>query len=346
MFFYENDLKTELNPDGLKVVTYMNELGSIYDKELRELEVANFLNNKYQVADKELLKEAVMLSKADLVTDMVYEFTELQGLMGYYYAKAKGKDEKVYMAIKEQYLPDGEDSDLPSSDFSSLIALSYKLDSLLAMFSIGKVPTGTKDPFALRRATLGIIKIVLDRGFEFDLHHDIKELAKNYKEFDLKLLEEFFIERLLGYFDANKSLVKAVIDSGERDIKEIYKKIKALSFVVAKESFKENFSTFKRVANIIKDMDIDTNLEVNKELFKEDAEKNLYEAFETVENHDYKSYEEKLEALFGLKPQIDNFFDKVMVNDKDENIKQNRKNLIASIYKAFKSVADIKEISI
>ena len=346
MFFYENDLKSKLNPEGLKSVTYMNELGSIYDKELREAKIAEYLNNKYKVADESLLKEAVMLSKADLVTDMVYEFTELQGLMGYYYATAEGKDKEVCLAIKEQYLPDGEESELPSSDFSSLVALSYKLDSLLAMFSIGKIPTGTKDPFALRRATLGIIKIILDRGFKFDIKDDIKELAQNYKDFDLKVLEEFFKERLLGYFDVNKSLVKSVLDSGERDLTQIDKKLKALEFIVSQDSFKENFSTFKRVANIIKDMDTDKELKVDETLLKEDAEKTLYHDFNKVMENEYQTYEAKLEALFGLKSSIDHFFDSVMVNDKDEKIKENRKNLIASIYKSFKQVADIKEISI
>ena len=346
MFFYENDLKNGLNPEPLKNVTYMNELGSVYDKELRELVIANYLNSKYSIEDEELVKEAVLYSKADLVTDMVYEFTELQGLMGYYYAKAKNRDEKVCLAIKEQYLPDGEESELPSSDFSALVALAYKLDSLLALFSIGKVPTGTKDPFALRRATLGIIKIVLDRGFEFDISHDLKELSKGYNEFDIKLLEEFFIERLLSYYPINKSLVKSVLDSGERNLLQIDKKLKALESIVSQSDFKEKFSTFKRVANIIKDVDIEKELTINEELLKEDAEKTLYSAFKEVEGKEYDSYEEKLESLFGLKADIDNFFDFVMVNDKDEKIKENRKNLIGLIYKSFKSIADIKEISI
>jgi len=346
MFFYENDLKNGLNPEPLKNVTFMNELGSIYDKELRELQVAQYLNSKYDVADSELLKEAVMLSKADLVTDMVYEFTELQGLMGYYYAKAEGRDEDVCLALKEQYLPEGEDSELPTTNFSSLVALSYKLDSLLALFSIGKIPTGTKDPFALRRATLGIIKIVLDRGFTFDIQKDIKELSKNYDSIDLKQLEDFFIERLLGYFDVNKSLVKSVLDSGERDILKIQSKIEALESIVSKDDFKENFSTFKRVANIIKDMDLTADTKVDEKLFKEEAEKRLYKKYQEAVSKDAKDFQEYLKNLFSLKPAIDNFFDNVMVNDKDEAIKQNRKNLIATIYKAFRSVADIKEISI
>jgi glycyl-tRNA synthetase beta chain len=346
MFFYENDLKNRLNPESLKNITFMNELGSVYDKELRELKIANYLNKKYNISSDKLIKKAIIYSKADLVTDMVYEFTELQGLMGYYYAKEQNFEKEVCLAIKEQYLPDGEDSKLPSSDFSAIIALSNKLDSFLALFSIGKIPTGTKDPFALRRATLGIIKIVLDREFSFDITKDIKALLSEYKEFDTKVLEEFFIERLLGYYPINKSLVKSVLDSGERDLIAIDKKVKALNEIANQSDFKEKFSTFKRVANIIKDMDMDRNLEIKEELFKKEAEKNLYNFYIKASKKEYDSFKEKLEALFGLKPYIDSFFDTVMVNDKDEKIKENRKNLIGSIYKSFKSIADIKEISI
>ncbi len=346
MFFWENDTKKPLSPEPLKDIIFMKELGSIYDKEIRESKIANYLNKKYSIDDYSLIKEAVMLSKADLVTDMVYEFTELQGLMGYYYAKEQGFDEKIALAIKEQYLPDGEDSPLPSNDFSALVALSYKIDSLLSLFSIGKIPTGTKDPFALRRAVIGIIKIILDRGFSFDIKKDLKELAKGYKEFDFDTLEKFILERIVGFYDVNPSIVWAVLNSGERDIKEIDKKIKALSDIVKKEDFKKDFSTFKRVANIVKDLDLSKTYLVDETLFEKQQERVLYDSYKIINQKEYDDYLQKLEALFGLKPQIDDFFDNVMVNDKDEKIKNNRKALIATIYKAFKEVADIKDITI
>ncbi len=345
MFFWENDLKNPLNPEPLKSIVFMNELGSMYDKELREKDIALYLNDKYKTDDSQKVEEAVMLSKADLVTDMVYEFTELQGLMGYYYAKKQGLDEKIAFGLKEQYLPDGEDSLLPSSDFSALVALSYKLDSLLAMFSIGKIPTGTKDPFALRRAVIGVYKIILDRGFDFGFD-DLKKLSKNYKEFDFKRLEDFICERIVGFYDINPSIVWAVLHTNEKNFLNIDKKIKALLVMTKKDNFKEINSTFKRVANIVKDINLDDELKVDEKLFSEESEEQLNSYYKLVNEKEYYSFEEKLEALFGLKPQIDNFFDKVMVNDKNEAIKQNRKALIANIYKSFKAIADIKEISI
>jgi glycyl-tRNA synthetase beta chain len=277
---------------------------------------------------------------------MVYEFTELQGVMGYYYAKAAKEDPFLALSLKEQYLPSGEDSALPSSHFSSIVALSNKIDSLMALFSIGKIPSGTKDPFALRRAAIGIVKIVLDRGFPFDIKNIWKEFASNYKEFDTSKLEEFFKERFYQFFDANPSIITAVLESGERDIVEIDKKIKALKEITQSEGFKEVFTTFKRVANIVKEVDTDKEIKVDQNLFESEYEKELYNAFKEKISKKYDSYEEKLDSLFSLKPIIDKFFDNVMVNVEDKKIRENRKNLIASIYKAFKSIADIKEISL
>ncbi len=356
LFFYDNDLKNSLDFSGLKNIVFLDGLGSMFDKELREKAIAEYLYSKYedilkeQNPDKEklpdLLNRAVLLSKADLLSEMVYEFTELQGLMGYYYAKAMGEDELVALAIKEQYLPNSEDSLLPSNVFSSIVALSYKLDSLLALFSIGRIPTGTKDPFALRRAVNGIVKIVLEYGLKFDIENDLKELCKYYKSFDFAVLEKFFLERIYQFFGVNPSIVKAVIDSGERDIVEISKKINALDLVVNSDGFKEIFSTFKRVANIVKDIDINSELVVKEALLETNEEKKLYDEFSRVGSMKFDSYEEKLKALFSLKPLIDEFFDNVMVNVENEAVKRNRQNLIASIYKEFKSIADIKEISV
>jgi glycyl-tRNA synthetase beta chain len=322
----------------------MQGLGSIYDKSVREEKIAQYLLKDDSLRDD--MKKAVMYAKADLLTDMVYEFTELQGLMGYYYAKEAGVDEKIALSYKEQYLPDGEESALPSSDFSAIVALSNKIDSILALFSKGKIPTGTKDPFALRRAVLGIIKIVTDRGFSFDINRDFNTLAKNYDKFDFNLLETFILERISHYFDANPSVIQAVVKSGERDIVEMSKKIEALNEIVENEQFKESFSTFKRVANIIKDMDINATFNVDENLFEKDVESRLFSAYKKVTQNEYNSYKEKLDALFGLKPEIDNFFDHVMVNAEDEKIKNNRKNLIALIYQNFMDIADIKEITI
>ncbi len=358
LFFYNNDLKNGLNFVGLKDIVYLDGLGTVFDKVIREKSILEFLESKYksnlveQLSDKSekeisnILNRSIMLSKADLLSEMVYEFTELQGLMGYYYAKAAGEDELVCLALKEQYLPKSFEGELPSNLCSSLVALSSKLDSLFALFSIGKIPTGTKDPFALRRAVNGIIKIVLNQNLEFNIKDDLKSLCSNYASFEIEKLENFFLERINQFFDANPSVIKAVVSSGERDIVKLSLKIEALKSIANSSGFKEVFSTFKRVANIIKDIDIEKELHIDEKLFETDEERVLYKEFKKRAHNDYKTYEEKLDSLFSLKPQIDSFFDNVMVNSNNINIKKNRQNLIASIYKEFRLIADIKEITL
>ncbi len=356
MFFWKNDLARGLDFEGLKNIVFMDGLGTMFDKELRELKIAQALLDEYmqKVAQdversegelKALMERAVMLSKADLLTEMVYEFTELQGIMGYYYALKQGEDALVALAIKEQYLPSGEESELPSNLFSAVVAMAVKIDTLMALFSVGKIPTGSRDPFALRRAAIGIIKIAIDKGLPFDIG-GFDRFMDEYKPFDAKLLEEFFIERLYQLFDVNPSVVKAVIESGERDVVEIAKKIEALAAIVESSDFKEIFTTFKRVANIVKDMQIDGELTVDESLFEKEEEHRLWKRFNEVKDATYPNYEARLDALFGLKHDIDLFFDNVLVNAEDERMRTNRKNLIASIYKEFKKIADIKEISV
>lgn len=348
-FFYYQDLENGLNPDGLKRVTYLKELGSMYDKELREARIAIMLGKLY--ADKlsaevpkdalAKLERAAMLSKADLISSMVYEFTELQGVMGGYYARAAGEDSLVALAISEQYLPNGEDSNLPSTLFSSIIALANKLDNLLALFSLGRVPSGTKDPYALRRAANGVLKIILAMGIEFDLRQILNTLGEEYKGLDVSLLEEFILGRIYTFFDTNASVIKACIASEERDILKLFNSIKALSEVVQEEGFKERFSTFKRLANIIKDSKTGS---VDETLFELEAERELLNAFRSLDaNAPLKA---RLEGLFALKPYIDKFFDDVMINVDDERIRANRLANIGQIYNAFLSIADIKEISL
>ena len=287
-----------------------------------------------------------MLSKADLMSEMVYEFTELQGLMGYYYAKIANEDELVSTSLKEQYLPDGEDSELPSNVFSSIVALSNKIDNLMALFSIGKIPTGSKDPFALRRAAAGIVKIAMEHKLSIDLSKIIDELASSYKNLDKKALIEFFNERLFKIFEVNPTVLKAVLGSGETDIYKISQKLCALNPIVQSDNFKEYVATFKRVANIIKDIDTSTSLTIDEKLFENNEETELYTKYIQISSKGYVTYEEELEALFSLKIQLDNFFDNVFVNHENEEIKMNRKNLIGLVYQGFKSIPDIKEITI
>ncbi len=348
MFFWENDLKNGLSTAGLEKITFFKGLGSVADKIQREAKTATILFDKFGIdASKEDLTTAVELAKADLMSEMVYEFTELQGLMGYYYAQKAGYSDAVAVAIKEQYLPDGEESELPSTPLSAIVALSLKLDTLLALFSIDQIPTGSRDPFALRRAVNGIARIVNEFGFNFDIVADVKELAALYEnQIDFEKLEGFILERIKRYYKVNPSIIEAVLASGERELLALGQKIDALNNLVNSDGFSEVSSTFKRVANITKDVDMAGEFSINEALFEDESEKQLLARFNEVTSKEYENYEYELDALLGLKPELDKFFDSVMVNAEDEAVKNNRKALVSSIYKAIFKIADIKEVSI
>ncbi|CAA6809172.1 MAG: Glycyl-tRNA synthetase beta chain (EC, partial [uncultured Sulfurovum sp.] len=357
LFFYRNDLKRGLLTDGLEKITFMDGLGSLTDKIEREKKIALQLLELYmkqvkaetgkdEATLKALMDETISLAKADLTSEMVYEFTELQGLMGYYYAKALGKDEVVYTAIKEQYFPLGEGAELPSSTFSSIVAMAIKLDTLIGLFSVGKIPSGSKDPFALRRAVNGIVRMVIKYDLAFNLSDIINVLNELYADYETVKLVEFILERIKKSLEANPSVIAAVLGSGELDVNEIAKKVSALNSIVSQESFKEQLSTFKRVANISKEVNLDADLSVDKALFSENIEGALYDDYSATMAQSYATYEEKLTAMFALKSKLDTYFDDVMVNAEDEAVKTNRKNTVASIYKSFKEIADIQEITI
>jgi len=348
MFFYENDLKNGLDIKGLKDIIFVDKLGTLYDKMLREVEIAKALANTLDFKEKELLLSCVKLSKADLLSEMVCEFTELQGLMGYYYAKVAKEDEKLCLGLKEQYYPLGENAKLPSSVFSSLVAISNKLDSILSLFSINKIPSGSKDPFALRRAASSIIKISIKYKLDINFLRLFESLLPSYDGLDIKLVKDFFFERLYKIFTVNPSIIKAVLASKEGNFYKISLKITALDNIVKSKDLKELSITFKRIANIISSVNEDSKkeLKIKEELLSQDEEKTLYKMYQDYAKKEYNTYEEELDTLFSLKPFLDDFFAKVFVNCEDEKIKENRKNLIMLIYKSFKNIADIKELSI
>ena len=357
LFFYRNDLKRGLTTKGLEKITFMDSLGSLKDKIDREKAIAlrvlglymDRVEEESNKSSKELvmlMEEAVELAKADLTSEMVYEFTELQGLMGYYYAKALRKDSLVFNAIKEQYYPLGDGAKLPSSIFSSILSISIKLDTLIGLFSIGKIPTGSKDPFALRRAVNGIIRMVIEYDLDFNIDNILELTRELYRDYNREKLIDFILERVYKILDANPSVISAVLSSGERDINKIAKKVEALNSIVTQKSFKEQFSTFKRVANISKDIDLNQELVINAMLFQDSIENELYNRYIEVISKEYSSYKDRLNGLFSLKDELDRYFDNIMVNVEEREIRENRKSMIASIYKSFREIADIKEISI
>ncbi len=360
VFFYENDLKKPLDNAPLESVVFVQGLGTLKDKMEREAIIAQYLTQKYASSlnmplEKalELVGRAVRIAKADLLSEVVYEFSELQGIMGYYYALKQNENELVALSVKEQYLPASENAPLPSSVFSAIVALSLKLDSLFSLFSVGKIPSGSKDPFALRRLSFGLLKIVAHYGLEFDLKADLKNLFEKvgvYQSFDLEVLEKFLLERFNNLIDCNPSIIRSVLNTNERDIVKIIQKVKALKRFLddPKNAQKKEllFSAFKRLANINKDRNPNESSEFFISLFKELQEHALFEAFNAIKTSAFESLDSKIEAYFGLHAPLEEYFKNVLVMDKDIEIQKNRKNFLWSVYQSFLEIGDIKEIAI
>lgn len=360
VFFYENDLKKPLDNAPLESVVFVQGLGTLKDKMEREAIIAEYLTQKYASSlnmslEKalELVGRAVRIAKADLLSEVVYEFSELQGIMGYYYALKQNENELVALSVKEQYLPASENASLPSSVFSAIVALSLKLDSLFSLFSVGKIPSGSKDPFALRRLSFGLLKIVAHYGLGFDLKADLKNLFEKvgvYQSFDLEVLEKFLLERFNNLIDCNPSIIRSVLNTNERDIVKIIQKVKALKRFLddPKNAQKKEllFSAFKRLANINKDRNPNESSEFFISLFKESQEHALFEAFNAIKTSAFESLDSKIEAYFGLHAPLEEYFKSVLVMDKDIEIQKNRKNFLWGVYQSFLEIGDIKEIAI
>ncbi|GAA7780668.1 glycine--tRNA ligase subunit beta [Helicobacter pylori] len=360
VFFYENDLKKPLDNAPLESVVFVQGLGTLKDKMEREAVIAQYLTQKYASSlnmplEKalELVGRAVRIAKADLLSEVVYEFSELQGIMGYYYALKQNENELVALSVKEQYLPASENAPLPSSVFSAIVALSLKLDSLFSLFSVGKIPSGSKDPFALRRLSFGLLKIVAHYGLGFDLKADLKNLFERvgvYQSFDLEVLEKFLLERFNNLIDCNPSIIRSVLNTNERDIVKIIQKVKALKRFLddPKNAQKKEllFSAFKRLANINKDRNPNESSEFSISLFKELQEHALFEAFNAIKTSAFESLDSKIEAYFGLHAPLEEYFKSVLVMDKDIEIQKNRKNFLWGVYQSFLEIGDIKEIAI
>ena len=362
MFFYENDLKKGFTPELLEQIVFVEDLGSLLDKSKRESALANALLESFAPAldsmdtpkdeAKRILTQATKYAKADLLTEMVYEFTELQGVMGYYYAKSFGMHPLVALAIKEQYLPTGEDSALPSHILSAILALSIKLDNIFALFSIDKIPTGSKDPFALRRAANGVIKIINHYDLDFDLLYDMPKLyqAGGYKISDMKRIEQFFIERLEGALKINPSIIRSVLKARVNNkrvlnLKSIIRNAKALNAFFEKSDKQALVSLFKRVANILSDEIKPTH--IDESLLKLPEEIALFQALKSLKSQTFTAdADSQITTLFRLKEPLEAFFNSVLVNDENNAIKTNRQMLVFSVHSEFLRIGDMREITL
>lgn len=344
MFFYHNDLKKPLASYDLSKISFVEGLGSMADKVQREEKIAGYLSKE----NPEVL-EAVKISKSDLLSEMVGEFPELQGVMGEYYAIAearsgvKNRNEKIALALREQYKPNGEEDEIPSSEIGAYLALSYRLDLLLSLFSVGKIPSGSKDPYGLRRSGNAILKILQTFPIAFS-QQDLIVLSKSYQDFDVLKVWDFLLERMEGVLKINSSILRSVIRGREKDLRGIMKKSIALAQMFEETDKEELISTFKRVANITKDMQGNPQ-EILSSLFQEEQEYKLYESLQRVKSISSGDLNAYLKSLFSLKAPLEDFFESVMVNVEDEKVCNNRKNLIYEIYWMFLEIGDIKEIS-
>ena len=338
LFFYESDIKNfyqngiDLN---LKNIEFIQGFGNLFDKVHREIQIARILLENYNHLSDDIL-HAIELSKNDLLSSMVNEFGELQGIMGSYYAM---KNPSIKLILKEQYLP--ENDILPSSLSSSIGAIVNKLDSIFVLFSLNKIPSGSKDPFGIRRAANGIIKIIYIFKIQLNLDEIISKM--DYKNLDRDLVFDFFIERLEGALGVNQSLIKAAIKSNERDITQICMQIHALNKILQNENAITFKTLFKRVANILKDFK--TQIPVNENLLFESSEINLFNKLRDFQELNINDPFLRIEKLLDFKNVLVDFFENVLINSPDSNIRENRKSLVKNIYDEFLKVGDIKEIS-
>jgi len=366
-FFFDEDRKTPLEARTGKLarVVWQGQLGSYADKVERfralAVKLAGWTGHGGLTGT---LERASTLAKADLVTGMVGEFPELQGVMGREYARASGEPEPVALAIFEHYLPRTAEDSLPTQDAGALIGLADRLDTLCGIFAIGKGPSGAADPFALRRACLSTIRIVLDRGYRFSLSQVVdaalEQLAPRLVNVKRKAGEPAPREQVLDFFRGRlkalwteqyrTDVVEAVLSAGYDDLVSAHKRLQALSLIVGQADFAPLAVAFKRVVNIVEKQGKDVSRgDVSSDRLTDDAERQLHAAFvqargrvgERVKADDFSG---ALKEITGLKPTVDTFFDKVMVMAEDKDLRENRIRLLTEIGTLFGQVADFSKI--
>ncbi len=355
-FFFNTDQKQPLaaHCEQLKHVVFQSKLGTIYDKTLRLEKLATYIANKIN-ADKTLSRRAALLSKADLMTQMVGEFPELQGTIGFYYAKKDKEPLEVAKALQEQYLPRFAGDKLPTTLTGCALAIADKIDTIVGIFGINQIPTGEKDPYGLRRAALGILRIIIEKQLDLDLQDLITEAARNYTiKFSNNNLSsqavEFILERLRAWYleeGTSPQVFAAVLAKFPTRPLDFKQRIKAVNAFIKLPEAEALAAANKRVSNILRKANTD-NLKhkISEKLLLEPAEQDLakqllQKAQKTEELYKEGKYTQTLQNLASLKKPIDNFFDNVMVNCEDEALRNNRLALLTKLRDIFILVADI-----
>ncbi|MDD6088589.1 MAG: glycine--tRNA ligase subunit beta [Desulfovibrionaceae bacterium] len=363
-FFWKSDLEDTFDHwlEKLDNVIFLAPLGSMGDKSRRIAALCTALARELGM-DEEKAARAGRLSKADLMSAMVNEFDTLQGIMGGIYAAYKGEAPEVAAAVSEQYLPAGPDTTVPTSDFGAILSIADKADTLAGCFGLDMMPTGTADPYALRRCALGIIRIMLDRGWSLNIADLFARARSLYGDRSWKLNESVALQKLMEFFEGRAKnhfltlgfetlQVEAVLASGGSDIPSDVKRLKALKLFSESDTFEAAIQTFKRVENIIRKQgsgrfDLDGSIDVS--LLQEPAERelaNCLETFSEAYEQAFKmgDYDKTLTLLSELRPHVDALFENVMVMCEDQNLCRNRLNMLRKIALKMEQFADFSAL--
>jgi glycyl-tRNA synthetase beta chain len=345
-FFWTADQKRSLveRVEDLKAVTFQAQLGSYHAKAERMAELIGQLCEDAQVrADAE---RAAMLAKCDLTTEMVGEFPELQGVVGGLYAAHQGEPQAVADAIYDHYKPAGPGDEVPRSAAGRWVSIADKLDTLRGMFGLGNIPTGSKDPFALRRAAAGVVRIVIEAGLPLTLD----QLCGSGEHADK--LREFFVDRLrhyLGEKGLRYDAINAVLAASDAQPTDVMARCEAIAKVRPTENFEPLAVSFKRIRNILEKaggVEGYAAKPLEESRLEQGAEKDLFEAHKAVRAalQAESDYTKGLERIAALRPAVDRFFDDVLVMAKDEAVRENRLAFLARLLSELSTIADFSEI--
>jgi len=365
-FFWEQDRKQPLaaRREGLDAVTFQAKLGSVGDKvrRVRTLagEIAAYLGKSTAIAER-----AAELSKCDLLTAMVGEFPDLQGVMGGYYAQADGEADEVAVAIREHYQPRGAGDALPSTDAGVAVSVADKLDTLAGIFAIGQKPTGAKDPFGLRRAAIGILRALIEKQLDVDLRHFIERavalqpvqgatVANDIYEYVMERLRAYYLDRATptaeaGFKAITTEMFDAVLATQPRSPLDFDARLRALSAFLELPEASSLTAANKRIANILRKAESGDADVVDIDMLKEQAEVRLFDAMRGLRDAvstatARREYTAALGQLAQLRPAVDGFFDEVMVMAEDAKLRANRLSLLSGLRQLFGGVADLSRL--
>ncbi|RLA54226.1 MAG: glycine--tRNA ligase subunit beta [Gammaproteobacteria bacterium] len=355
-FFYKTDLHKPLaaQREKLRGIVFQEKLGSVFDKTERVARLAQKLASSTG-ADPELAKQAALLSKSDLVTEMVQEFNDLQGIMGEHYAHAEKLDPAIASALAEQYLPRFSGDKVPHSPVGITLALADRLDTLVGIFAIGQAPTGSSDPFALRRASLAVLRILVEHHIDLDLRNALRQSAQLYRnlsvsESSIKQVFTYIIERFHSWFEDKgipSTAIQAVMTKDLGNPYDISQRIHAVGEFTRHSEASALASANKRVANILaKQSDFSSDLKLDPALLVAPEEKLLAHSIATLGSQvreliNKREYTDALAQAAALRDPVDAFFDQVMVMVDDEALRLNRLALLNQLRELFLEIADI-----